>query len=194
VVLDLFPLSVVECAGFVQDLWVDRDLSNVVQQCGPTKSIAIDLWQLHLFGDQVGVHSHALTVAARATIMDVESAGEHENLFGGDHGRIAHAVVLRLLYSSSQVPSTSSLAGHGHSFRGLVWKHQRHPQQHCEGKQSARQPIGHGQHDQWCAENDHPPTNRHADAMWCGQGASNYARCNHRKGNGHQECRDAHER
>jgi hypothetical protein len=136
------------------------------------------LWQLHLFGDQVGVHSHALTVATGATIMDVEGAGEHENLFGGDDGRITHAVVFRLLHSSSEVPGTSRLARHGHPLWGLVWKHQCHLQQHCEWKQSARQPIGHGQHDQWCAQNHHPPANCPADAVWCGQCASNYGRCN----------------
>jgi hypothetical protein len=80
---------------------MDRDFSNVVQKGRPTKAIPINLWQLHLFGDQVGVHSHALAVATGATIMDVEGAGEHEDLFGGDDGRIAHAVVFRLLHSSS---------------------------------------------------------------------------------------------
>jgi hypothetical protein len=80
---------------------MDRDLSNVMQKCRPTEAIPIDLWQLHLFGNQIGVHSHALTVATGATIMDVEGAGEHENLFGGDDGCIAHAVVFRLLHSTS---------------------------------------------------------------------------------------------
>jgi hypothetical protein len=173
---------------------VDRDLSNVVQKGRPTKAIPIDLWQLHLFGDKVGVHSHALTVTAGTTIMDVEGAGEHENLFGGDDGRIAHAVVFRLLHSTSQVPGTSRLARHGHSLRGLVRKHQRHLQQHCEWKQTARETIGHGQHDQWCGQNNHPPSNRQAGAMRCGQRASNDGRCDDRKGNGNQERCGAHER
>jgi hypothetical protein len=152
------------------------------------------LWQLHLFGDQVGVHSHALTVATGATIMDVEGAGEHENLFGGDDGRITHAVIFRLLHSSSQVPGTSSLACHGHSLWGLVWKHQCHFQQHRERKQSAGQPISHGQDDQWGSENHHPPHHRPAGAMWCGPHASNYGCCDYRKGNGNQESCGAHER
>jgi len=173
---------------------MDRDLSNVVQKCRPTKAIPIDLWQLHLFGDQVGVHSHALTVATGATIMDVEGAGEHENFLGGNDGRIAHAVVFRLLHSSSQVSGTSRLARHGHSFRGLVGKHQCHLQQHCEWKQSARQLFGHGQHDQWCAQHHHPPSNCHADAMWRGQCACNYGRRDDRKGNRSQKRRGADER
>jgi hypothetical protein len=194
VVSNLFPLGVVECAGFVQDVWMDRDLANVVQKCRPAKTIPIDLWQLHLFGDQVGVHAHALTVPTSVTIMDVESAGEHENLLGGDNGCIAHAVVFRLLHSSSQVPGTARLARHGHSLWGLVRKDQRHLQQHCERKQSARQPIGHGQHDQRCTQNYYPPSNRQANAMWCGQFASHYGRGDDRKGNGNQECRGAHQR
>jgi hypothetical protein len=152
VVLDPFPLSVVEGARFVQDLRMNRDLSNVVQKCRPTKAIPIDLRQLHLFGDQVGVHSHAFAVAPGSAIVDVERAGQHQNLFRGDDRRVAHAVVFRLLYSPCQIPGTSGLARHGHSFRGLVWKHQCHLQQHGEWKQSARQAIGHGQHDQWRAQ------------------------------------------
>jgi hypothetical protein len=152
-ILNLFPLDVVEWARLVQDVRVDRDLSNVMQQCRPTKSIPIDLWQLHFFGDEVGVHSHALTVTPRETIMDIERTGEHKNLFRSDDGCITHPVVLRLLHSSSQIPGTSRLSRNGHSLRGLVRKDQRHFQQHGERQQSTRQSISNCQHDEWCAQN-----------------------------------------
>jgi hypothetical protein len=193
VVLNLFPLRVVECPRFVQDVWVDRDFSNVVEECRPTKAISIGLWQLHLLGDQVGVHSHALAMATGLTIVDVECAGKNENLLGGDDGRITHAVLLRLLHPSSQVPGTSRLARYGHSFGGLVWKDQCHLQQHSERKQSARQPISHRQDDERCAQNNHPPRNRQYGAARCGQCASNYGRRDDRKGDGNQERCGAHE-
>jgi hypothetical protein len=191
---NLFPLSVVKCAGLVQDIRVDRDLSNVVQKCRPTKSIPIDLWQLHFLGDEVGVHSHALTVAASEAIMDVERTGQHENLFSCDDGRITHPVVFRLLHSSSQVPGTSRLARNGHSLRGLVWENQCHFQQHGQREQSTRHPISYCQHDKWCAKNQNPPSNRHGGTVWFGQCASDDGRSDDGKANRSQERCGAHER
>jgi hypothetical protein len=193
-ILDLFPLRVVECAGLVQDVRVDRDLSNVVQKCRPTKSIPIDLWQLHLLSDEIGVHSHALTVAARETIVDVERTGQHQNLFSGNDGRVTHPVVFRLLHSSSQVPCASRLSRDGHSPRGLVRENQCHLQQHGQREQSTREAISDCQHDKWCAKNQHPPSHRHGGTVWCGQCASDDGRRYDRKGNRDQERCGAHER
>jgi hypothetical protein len=193
-ILDLFPLLVVECAGFVQDVRVDCDLADVVQECGPTKSITIDLWQLHLLGDEVGVHPHSFTVAARTTIMDVERAGQYEDLFSGDDGRIAHPVILRLLYSSSEVPRTSRLARDGHSLRGLVGEDEGHLQQHGERQESSCQAVGGDQHDQGSAKHQDPPAHRLGRTVWWGQRASDNGCGDHRKGNGNQEGGRAHER
>jgi hypothetical protein len=135
-ILDLFPLCVVKCSWFIQDVRVDGDLSNVMQECRPTQSVSIDLWQFHLLSDEVGVHSHALTVAARQTIVHIQCAGEHEDLLRGDDGRVAHPAFFRLLDSSCEVASTSSLARNGHPLRRLVRENQSQFQQHGERQQS----------------------------------------------------------
>jgi hypothetical protein len=193
-VLDQLPLVVVKGTGLVQDVGVDRDLADVVQEGGPTEAVPVDLGQSHLFGDQVGVHAHPLAVATRTTIVHVERARQHENLLGGDHRRVKHAVVLRLLDASSQVPRTARLAGDGHTFWRLIGEHERHPEQYGQRQQSASQSIRNGQDDQGCAEHEHPPTERLSGAEWFGKRPSDDARRDDRECDGDEERRGTHER
>jgi hypothetical protein len=99
-----FPLLWCGRARLVQNIGVDGDLSNVVQKCGPSQSIAVGLRESKLVGDEVGVGANAFGVSTGSAIMRTQSRYHRENRRGRLH-RLAMARMIKPVHVAVKLAS-----------------------------------------------------------------------------------------
>jgi hypothetical protein len=75
----LLPFLVGRLARFVEDVGMDRQLTDVVQERRPAEPVAVVGRESQFVGDEVGEETHAFRVTPSTTVVLTESCGQGEN-------------------------------------------------------------------------------------------------------------------
>jgi hypothetical protein len=77
------PLFIVELAVLVEDVRVNRELADIMKQCGPAKAVPISGRQVELGSDEFGEGPHPFAMTTGQTIMGVERRRQGQDLLRG---------------------------------------------------------------------------------------------------------------
>src|ERR1022692_4892077 len=95
----------------VHKVRVQRELPDVVQQCGPAQAVPISVRQSEIVGDQLGEFSYTFCVTARLSVVRAETGGKLDDRVGRDNRLGSDSFGTGFLHTSPDAPSARSAQG-----------------------------------------------------------------------------------
>jgi len=154
------PLLIIELVRLVEGTRVNSEFAYVVEERGPTETVAITCRQVQLIGDEVGESSHPFAMTARQPIMGIESRCQRQDLLRGHDRLVDSPVRPSLLDSAGEVPCASRPAGDCQTLGCLVGEDHGHLEQHRQRQRSTGEPLGSKQDDGGYREDGCPPSHQ----------------------------------
>ena len=155
--LEDLPLFIGGLALLVQDLRWNPQLPDVVDERRPVQLLPVCRGEVHLLGDEVGVASHSLGMAAGLAVVGGEPGYQGQEGLSGFVRCRGGGAVLDLVELALQLAGRPGLERSFEPVRCMVGKGERHPKQHCHGQESASRVVEHAHRDHHRRDRARPP-------------------------------------